>query len=85
MHTSWFGIGFIILFALVLKWDIVRATNSATEKLAARLKNIETSQERIEQKLLLIGSDGKQLLNALDRKEETIEEQWLGENLTPHA
>jgi hypothetical protein len=77
MHVSWLDIGFVVLFALVLKWDIVRATNNATEKLTDRLKNIEFSQERIEEKLLLIESEGTQILNTLHRKQETIEEQWL--------
>jgi hypothetical protein len=85
MHVSWLDIGFVILFALVLKWDIVRATNHATEKLTDRLKNIEFSQERIEEKLVLIESDGTRILNTLHRKQETIEEQWLRENYTPPA
>jgi hypothetical protein len=77
----WLVMGFIAVIALALRWDFENETN----KLAARLQAIEISLERIDAKLLVIGSDTTRAANAFDRKQETIEEQWLRENHVPPA
>jgi hypothetical protein len=78
---DWIVIGFVILIALALRWDFENVTN----KLAARLQTIEISLEKIDEKLLIIGSDTTRATKALDRKQETIEERWLRENYSPPA
>lgn len=73
--ASWLVVGFIILVALALRWDF----DNETKKLAGRLQNIEASLERVSDKLLIIGADTARAAQALDRRQETIEEQWLQE------
>jgi hypothetical protein len=61
--------------ALALRWDFRNDSND----LAARLKTIEAGLERIDDKLRIIGADTARARKTLDRKQETIEEQWLRE------
>ena len=78
---NWLDGGFIVAVALAVCW----VCEGAIDKHAARLKSIELSQERIQEALKLIGSDTRQILNTANRKQETIEEQWLRENCNPPA
>jgi len=77
--VDWLIIGFIAVVALVVRWDFENKAN----KLAARLKTIESALERIDNKLVIIGSDTARTAEALDGEQEIIEEEWLRENHKP--
>lgn len=76
MHVGWLDIGFIIAVTLAVCWVF----EGATDKLAARLKNIELNQETTNDTLRMIESNMARAAEARNQRQETIEEQWLREN-----